>query len=189
MGADQDTTYSTTQLSANWTTSSDPNSGIANYSFAIGTSPGASDIVAWTNNGTATSITQNGLSLNIGQIYYFSIKSTNGAGLQSALVNTDDGTLIQLSTGINDPAMTFMLDAFPNPFKDQLHINYTLPDNSSISIRLVDIGGRTFPVYSNNQESAGKHQYVFNAEGYAKGMYMLEVTIGSSKHYLKLLLQ
>ena len=88
-GSDIDITNTATSLSANWTAATDPNSDIATYWYAIGTSAGASDIVAWTNNGNTTTFTQTGLALNDGTTYYVSIKSQNGAGLQSSVASSD----------------------------------------------------------------------------------------------------
>ncbi|MEW6200373.1 MAG: FG-GAP-like repeat-containing protein, partial [bacterium] len=90
---DIDYLTNTTQLSANWAASSDPESGVVRYLYAIGTSAGATDVVDWTDNGTATGVTKTGLSLTGGQIYYFTVKSENGAGLESAESSSDGQTV------------------------------------------------------------------------------------------------
>jgi hypothetical protein len=55
---DIDTFSSLNTISANWTVSSDANSAVAKYWYSIGTSPGATDIVSWTDNSVNTSVTQ-----------------------------------------------------------------------------------------------------------------------------------
>ena len=92
-GADVLYAISSSQLSANWTASSDPHSGIAKYWYAIGTTAGGANITGWTNNGANTSVTKNGLSLTDGQVYYFTVKAENGAGLQSGVVNSNGQTV------------------------------------------------------------------------------------------------
>ncbi len=92
-GADIDTDTDLTQLSANWSNASDPHSNVITYWYAFGTSPGATDIVGWTNNGTSTSATATGLSLTNGQTYYVSVKSDNGAGLTSIAYSSDGVTI------------------------------------------------------------------------------------------------
>ncbi len=72
-------TTSSTSLHASWT-SSDPQSGIVEYQYAIGTSVGGNNIVDWTSTGTTASVTRTGLSLIDGTAYYFSVKARNGAG-------------------------------------------------------------------------------------------------------------
>jgi len=91
-GADEDTICSLTELSANWTTASDPNSDVVRYWYAIGSTAGDSDIVGWTDNGLTTSITHSGLTLNNGSTYYFTIKAENGAEIISTGVISDGQT-------------------------------------------------------------------------------------------------
>ncbi|MFA5782710.1 MAG: N-acetylmuramoyl-L-alanine amidase, partial [Bacteroidales bacterium] len=95
-GSDMDTTTSTDTLSANWATSSDPNSGIAKYRYAIGTTAGDTDVVNWTDNALLNSVTKTGLPLNPGQTYYFSVKAENGAGL--ICISSSDGITVNSLT-------------------------------------------------------------------------------------------
>jgi predicted GH43/DUF377 family glycosyl hydrolase len=97
-GGDSDSQTSTTTISANWGAFADPESGITLYSWAIGTSPGATDVQGWTGVGTATSGTNSGLSLTVGATYYVSVQGTNGVGMQNT-VYTDGVTI----TTTNNP--------------------------------------------------------------------------------------
>ncbi|MBS4014065.1 MAG: hypothetical protein KGZ97_09985 [Bacteroidetes bacterium] len=94
IGSDISQTNSTTQLSANWANSSDVNSGIKKYWYAIGTSAGNTNIVGWTDNGTNTSVTHTGLTLTNGTTYYFSVRSENGAGLLSTVASSNGQTVV-----------------------------------------------------------------------------------------------
>lgn len=73
-------TQSNNTLHACWT-ACDPETGILSYQYAIGTSPGGTNVVGWTypTPSTATEVTRTGLSLVRGQTYYFSVRATNGA--------------------------------------------------------------------------------------------------------------
>ncbi|MCL4395558.1 MAG: hypothetical protein M1482_12285, partial [Chloroflexi bacterium] len=92
-----------TSLHASWT-SSDPQSGVADYSYCIGTSPGADDAVPWTDAGLATQTTKSGLSLQNGVTYYFSVKAMNGGGGWSA-AGSSDGITVD-TTPPNIPSVT-----------------------------------------------------------------------------------
>ncbi|HNQ68103.1 MAG TPA: N-acetylmuramoyl-L-alanine amidase [Bacteroidales bacterium] len=87
---DIDTTYILNQISANWTESSDINSGIIAYYYAVGTTVGGTDIIDWTNCGLDTFFEDNSVNLIPETVYYISVKSENGAGLMSS-VKTSDG--------------------------------------------------------------------------------------------------
>ncbi len=81
LGADESTTSTGTQLSANWDPTDDPHSGLLRYEYAIGTAPNTADVVNWTAAGLSTSLTHTGLSLTSGQTYYFGVRAVNHAGL------------------------------------------------------------------------------------------------------------
>ncbi|MFH2142404.1 MAG: glycosyl hydrolase family 18 protein [Bacteroidota bacterium] len=87
--ADMDTTTSATQLSANWGNSIDTNSGISKYWYAIGSSAGDSDIVAWADNSSNLFVTHTSLSLTVGNTYFFSVRAEDGAGLLSSITSSD----------------------------------------------------------------------------------------------------
>ncbi|MDI6689748.1 MAG: S-layer homology domain-containing protein [Actinomycetota bacterium] len=89
---DGDYTSSADRLHASWA-SSDPQSGVVEYQYAIGTSPGVTDVVPWTSVGSSTSVTRTGLNLERGKTYYFVVKAKNGVGLWSA-PGVSDGIMI-----------------------------------------------------------------------------------------------
>jgi lysophospholipase L1-like esterase len=100
---DIDSTYSTSQLSANWTLSTDGESGVSRYEYAIGTTPGGTDIAGWTGTGGATSVTRSDLPLNIGETYYFSVKAVNGAGIESNVTSSNGQSVLAGGTGDETP--------------------------------------------------------------------------------------
>ena len=90
-GIDADWTTSTYALSANWAAST--STDVASYWYAIGTSPGGQDTVAWTNAGNVTSISRSSLPLVVGTRYYVSVKARDAVGNMSA-VTTSDGITV-----------------------------------------------------------------------------------------------
>lgn len=93
-------TANNTQLHAVWTASSDPETGVAKYEYSIGTSPGAVNVVGWTDNGLATSVTRTGLSLTNGQAYYINVRAKNGAGAYSGVASSDGITVAQTAASV-----------------------------------------------------------------------------------------
>ncbi len=106
-GVDIDTTNSANELSANWSSSNDTQSDILRYWYSIGTSPGATDLIGWTDNGTDISITEsNFLFLTNGSTYYFSVKAENYAGLFSDITTSDGQLAILAPTPVFDALNT-----------------------------------------------------------------------------------
>jgi spore germination protein YaaH len=134
---DVDTVYSTTQLSANWGNAKDTNSAVAYYQYAIGTTPGAQNIVAFTNNGTNTSVTKTGLSLSAGQTYYFTVQAVDGAGLICSAINSD-GAIVEASTGISN-VNTQQVLLYPNPNDGNFYISTA---SEKANIEITDVTGR-----------------------------------------------
>jgi spore germination protein YaaH/PKD repeat protein len=89
---DVDTISSTTSISANWQAFDEPNSGIAEYWYSVGTQAGDSNTVMWTNNNTNTYFTANA-GLQAGIRYYVNVKAKNNAGLWST-VKSSDGVIV-----------------------------------------------------------------------------------------------
>lgn len=136
-GSDIDTIAVTSSLSANWSDSDDPNSGLKRYWYSIGTSQGATDVKNWTDNGFATSVTQSGLSLSPAITYYFNIKSENEAGLFSN-VSSSDGQLLANSTNagfVSSSAEICVGDTvyFTNTSTDAVSYNWTFNGAEIIS--------------------------------------------------------
>jgi hypothetical protein len=78
-------TTGTTSLHATWT-SSDPESGIAEYQYLIRRdSTSGAIIVNLTSTGITAGVTRTGLSLLQGKRYYIGVKARNGEGLWSAI--------------------------------------------------------------------------------------------------------
>jgi len=81
-------TLSLTQLHARWSSQED-DTEIAAYAYAIGTTPGVSNTVAFTDVGNKTEVTHSGLTLSEGTKYYVTVKATNTVGLISNVGSSD----------------------------------------------------------------------------------------------------
>src|SRR3990167_11282764 len=94
-------TLNLAQLHALWN-ADDPETGLAECQYTIGTTPQGSDVAGWTiflclNN----SLVHSGLSLSDGVTYYISVKAKNGAGLWSEMGRSKEIRALHL-TGDND---------------------------------------------------------------------------------------
>ncbi|MBI4656747.1 MAG: hypothetical protein HY746_08395 [Elusimicrobia bacterium] len=88
LSTDIDYVNSLYALSANWTASSH-GTGINRYEYAIGTSPGAVNVVNWANNALNLSVTRTGLSLTDAVTYYFSVKAVSNGGPETGSTISD----------------------------------------------------------------------------------------------------
>jgi hypothetical protein len=189
-GTAADITYtsSSTELSANWSVSEDPHSALARYYYAIGTSPGATDVVGWTDNWYNQQATVSGLSLIDGQTYYFSVKAENGAGLQSAAVSSN-GQTVQLSTGINEnPAISFHI--YPNPVTETATLLFNLPANDDIKIIVSDVLGKTMLVEEHSLKAGSQQLSIkMKEEAIAAGVYFISLQHSGGTQTIRTVIQ
>ncbi|HEX7897492.1 MAG TPA: Ig-like domain-containing protein [Planctomycetota bacterium] len=106
-GADVDVQLSRTTIAAHWTGFSDPQSGVAGYEWAIGTTAGGQQIRAFAAVGTRTQASTSAvdvvLALSTGTVCYVTVRATNGTGLTSTA--TSDGVTVTGSgSGPSAPA-------------------------------------------------------------------------------------
>lgn len=116
-GADIDTFYSAV-FDGNWNCL-DIHSGIVSYSFAVGTLPNLDDVVAWTANGTNTTLSEFISSPIYNQVYHLSIQAENGAGLTETFVS--DGQRYMEGLGIDQIDFDAVV-VYPNPATNQIQL-------------------------------------------------------------------
>jgi hypothetical protein len=120
INSDIDTTYLTT-LEGNWN-AEDGNSGITQTEAAIGTTPNGTDVLNWTMN-ASTAISHVLASPIYDQLYYISVRSTNGANLQDSLTSNGQRLLEEPSSaGIIENLLENCV-IYPNPTNDVLFVN------------------------------------------------------------------
>ena len=106
---DIDFQNSTTQLSARWSNFADDESGITEYAWSAGTTPGGTDVFALRNVGTALQATSSGHSVSPGTKIFITVRATNRAGLHVSA--SSDGVTID-----NSPPVPGKV--FDGPYKD-----------------------------------------------------------------------
>ena len=151
--ADINVVVTSDSLSANWSSSKDPNSAIARYWYSIGTSPGAVNTLTWTSNWGDTTVTAKNLVLVNGTTYYFNVKSENGAGLFSNVISTNGQTLT-IPTGVKELTESNLVKVYPNPFNNTFTISLDLTNDSEVNMTLIDALGREIINYQ-TKESKG----------------------------------
>jgi hypothetical protein len=77
---------------------------------------------------------------------------------------------------------------YPNPFNPSTTISYSLAEPQAISIKIYDARGRLVHRHDEANKSAGRYQYIWNAEGAASGVYFLKLEIGERSFERKLVL-
>lgn len=77
---------------------------------------------------------------------------------------------------------------YPNPFNPSTTISYSLAEPQAVSIKIYDARGRLVHRHDEATKSAGRYQYIWNAEHTASGVYFLKLGIGERSFERKIVL-
>ena len=77
---------------------------------------------------------------------------------------------------------------YPNPFNPTTSIQYSLPQNTSLTLTVYDILGQKVMELVNGQKTAGLHTATFDASGLSSGVYLYKLTNPSFTQTKKMLL-
>ncbi len=85
------------------------------------------------------------------------------------------------------PADYSLSQNYPNPFNPTTTISYTLPVESSVTLKIFNIIGQEIKVLVNSTQQAGTHSVNWDAYGNTSGIYFysLETTSNDSEVYFK----
>jgi hypothetical protein len=177
-GGDIDSTDSTTQLSANWAQSTDNESGISGYKYAIGDTPGSTGVVSWTNT-NGTSVTRTGLTLTVGKTYYFSVKAVNWAGLESNPINSD-GQLAEEGSGSGLPGDDINVKVYPSPYNPSAgsSMRFSVGDTTGGEVKIYTLSGKLVKELLIGAGESEVDWDVLNEDGnsIATGLYLYTIT-------------
>ncbi len=184
--ADIDVVTTSDSLSANWSSSVDPHSAIARYWYSIGTTPGATNTQTWTSTWADTAVTVHGLALTPGQVYYFNIKSEDGAGMFSSVMSTN-GQTVSVATGAQDKSIDNAARIYPNPFTQNFEVELDLSSDSDVELVLFDALGKEIMTHQ-SKESSGLFKTTINTNslGLSRGNYFLKIRVNSNECVKKL---
>lgn len=168
--SDIDILTSLTHLSGNWSTSADTHSAIARYWYAVGTTPGDSNVVQWTDNWFQIQFLDT-LSLSYDTWYYISVRPENGAGLTGNISTSDGAIMYALTT---ETFMKDQLQLTPNPTHDQVYISLPVHHGEG-SIRVYDEHGKLIREAYISAETH-THQISLAELSVSSGIYFVQFT-------------
>jgi WD40 repeat protein len=79
-----------------------------------------------------------------------------------------------------EPLTFKLMQNYPNPFNLSTTINYELPENSDVVLKIYDVLGREIQTLVNNKESADIHEITLNGAGLLSGIYYCKIQAGKN---------
>ena len=76
---------------------------------------------------------------------------------------------------ITQPYIFRLSQAYPNPFNPITNIDFSIPNNLFVSIKVYDLKGRNIVTLTEQNYSAGNYTVTWNAELYSSGLYFVKM--------------
>ncbi|MCF8240129.1 MAG: T9SS type A sorting domain-containing protein [Melioribacteraceae bacterium] len=77
---------------------------------------------------------------------------------------------------------------YPNPFNPATTIEYSLPGEENVELKIYDILGNEVKILVNGKQEAGFYKVNFNASNLASGLYIYRIQAGKFRQTRKMLL-
>ncbi len=95
-------------------------------------------------------------------------------------------------TSVNEsevlPADFKLEQNYPNPFNPSTIINFSVPEASTVSLKIYDVLGREAATLVNKEMNAGRYHFTWNASQFASGVYYYTLKAGNKTATKKLML-
>ena len=75
---------------------------------------------------------------------------------------------------------------YPNPFNPSTKIEYSIPEESFVQLKVYDVLGNEVATVVNKKQNAGTYKAHFNAENLASGLYIAKLQTGSYHKTIKM---
>lgn len=118
------------------------------------------------------------LQYSIGNPLYFSTKMQliNPAEKTMAVAQASVPRENIMSKNDDGISKTFSLSQnYPNPFNPVTTINYSVPTDGFVTIKMYDNIGREVMTLVNKQQTAGSYEIVFNGQQITSGVYFYKI--------------
>jgi len=77
---------------------------------------------------------------------------------------------------------------YPNPFNPTTNIEYSIPEQSYVELKIYDVLGNEVASLVNTTQEAGKYDIKFDASGLSSGLYIYKLNAGNFTSSRKMML-
>ncbi|MBV6420786.1 MAG: hypothetical protein DAHOPDDO_02048 [Ignavibacteriaceae bacterium] len=88
-----------------------------------------------------------------------------------------NNTIITEVENISQPFSYGLEQNYPNPFNPSTTIEFSVPQNGFVTIKVFNVLGKEIATLINEQVMAGKHKIDFNATGLSSGVYFYKLLV------------
>ncbi len=95
--------------------------------------------------------------------------------------------VLKLAKGQNSPTEFLLSQNYPNPFNPATVINYQLPQDEYVTLKIFDICGREVASLVNEVKKMGRYKVEVDASNLASGIYFYRIIAGTYNKTMKMI--
>lgn len=102
---------------------------------------------------------------------------------------TGNSTITSIENGPSTLPLSYRLSQnYPNPFNPSTNIEYSIPSEEFVTLKIYDILGRLVKTLVNGVKPAGNHRIIFNSSNFSNGVYFYKLNAGNFSSVKKMIL-
>lgn len=117
--------------------------------------------------------------------YPYTLDSTSNV---PAIVTANARTGVQGAMNAPVPERFVLEQNFPNPFNPLTKINYSIPNKSYVTLKIMNILGQVVATLVNGMQAANTYSVEFDASRFSSGVYFYQIRAGNFSQTKKMLL-
>ena len=111
--------------------------------------------------------------------YSYVVSATDFSGNESDYSAKADVVLTGIYDEVGVPVKNYLSQNYPNPFNPTTTIQYSIPKESFVTIKIYDVLGKEITTIVNERKAAGNYSVDFNANNLTSGIYFYRMQAGS----------
>ena len=113
-----------------------------------------------------------------GKTYHFWYDSYNYKKNIGAIGYATSPHVVGVEEEASLPSEYTLFQNYPNPFNPSTKINYSIPNQSYVTLKVFDVLGREVSLLVNKEQSVGNYEVEFNASNLTSGVYFYRIQAG-----------
>lgn len=156
------------------------------------TAIGKTTIIKTTDGGNSWFEQKTPIREELSQLYFINDNIGYAVGYNGIFKTVNGGGIVSVKDDKdfkkNIPIQIELKQNYPNPFNPTTTINYQLPKDGHVTLKIYDILGKEIATLVNEYKSQGRYSVEFNAQNLASGTYIYELRVNDYSSFKKLML-
>jgi hypothetical protein len=89
----------------------------------------------------------------------------------------ENGTPVGVEQELTNPTDFILYQNYPNPFNPSTTIQYSIPQDGLITLKIYDVLGKELKTLVNENKSTGRYEVKFDASSLASGVYLYQLKV------------